>query len=84
MNFYIINNTIFERLDATKIKFAINSIAKNIWAVTTTENVGVNIAEYETAALLCAYTQEHNSVWTGDGTGIEVEELEEIEYLEGI
>lgn len=84
MNYYILNNNIFNTLDKVKIKYALNSISKELWVVTTTETVEANIAEYESAELLCEYTADNNTIWAGDGLGISLEELEEIKYLQGI
>tara|TARA_X000001036_G_C20151067_1_gene591378 strand:- start:295 stop:549 length:255 start_codon:yes stop_codon:yes gene_type:complete len=84
MNYYIVNNNVFNTLDKVKIEYALNSLSKELWVITTTETVDANIAEYESAESLCKYTEDNNTIWTGDGLGVDVDELEEIKYLEGI
>lgn len=84
MNYYIVNNNVFNTLDKVKIDYALNSISKELWVVTTTETVAANIAEYENPEAICAYTVDNHSIWTGDGLGVEAWELEDIKYLQGI
>jgi hypothetical protein len=84
MNYYILTDEVFDELDKDLIDFALQSIDETEWTVTTTEVVDNEILSFENTLQLSLYTIEEGSFWTGDNTGIEVWELEEIKYLKGI
>lgn len=84
MNYYIVTDEVFNELDKTLIEFAHVSVDGTEWTVTTTELIDNEILSFENTLQLSLYTIEEGSFWTGDNTGIEVWELEEIKYLKGI
>ena len=84
MKYYIVTSEVFESLDKDKIEFASVSNDGDEWVVTTTQVVEDTIDSFRTGVELSSHTFEHGSFWTGDNTGIEEWEIEEMEYLNGI
>mgnify|MGYP003676198162 FL=1 len=84
MKYYIVTSEVFESLDITKIRYAHNSQDRTKWIITTELTVENVILTFETAEDLSVYTFDNHSDWTGDGGGIDVEDIEETEYLSGL
>lgn len=49
--------------------------------IATTDTVSNNVNEFNDIDSCSSYTFTNNSDWVGDGTGVEVWEIEEIEYI---
>jgi len=84
MNYYIVTSEVFDELDENLIEFAHLSVDGSEWTVTTTELIDDEILSFENTLQLSLYTIEEGSFWTGDNTGIEEWEINEIKYLNGI
>tara|TARA_R110002074_G_scaffold124129_1_gene260366 strand:+ start:877 stop:1131 length:255 start_codon:yes stop_codon:yes gene_type:complete len=80
MKYYIVTSEVFESLDQDKIEFASVSNNGDEWVVSTTEVVEDVIDSFRSGEELSSHTFENGSFWTGDDTGIEEWELNEIEY----
>ena len=83
MKYYIVTSEVFESLDITKIRYAHNSQDKTEWVVTTTETVE-DATSFTSAENLSIHTNDTFSFWTGQGSGLSIEDIEETEYLEGL
>ena len=84
MKYYIVTSEVFESLDKDQIRYAHKSQDRTKWIITTELTVENVILTFETAEDLSVYTFDNHIDWTGDGGGIDVEDIEEIEYLNGI
>ena len=84
MKYYIVTSEVFESLDKDQIRYAHKSQDRTKWIITTELTVENVILTFETAEDLSVYTFDNHSDWTGDGGGIDVEDIEEIEYLNGL
>jgi len=81
MNYYIITTETFELVDKSQIHFMRNSIDRSKKLIATTEDVVERIRKFNNISTCSNYTFTNRSDWVGDGTGIEVEELEEGGYI---
>jgi len=84
MNYYTVTSEVFESLDKDQIRYAHKSQDRTKWIVTTESTLEDVILAFETAEDLSVYTFDNHSDWTGDGGGIEVENINETEYLNGL
>tara|TARA_R110000782_G_scaffold206850_1_gene295377 strand:- start:22 stop:276 length:255 start_codon:yes stop_codon:yes gene_type:complete len=84
MNYYILTSEVFESLDKDQIRYAHKSQDTTKWIATTELTVEDAILTFETSAALSEHTYSNPSDWTGDGGGIDVEDIEETEYLSGL
>ena len=81
MNYYIVTSEVFDTLNKENIKFMRKSIDDTERLIATTDLVNDRVRAFQTINTCSTYTFENNSSWVGDGTGIEVEELEENSYI---
>jgi hypothetical protein len=84
MNYYMININTFATTDKSKITYLHKSIDETKYMIVTNEILDGVITEFESASALEEYTKEYPSGWVGDNTCITEEEMEEIEYIEGL
>lgn len=84
MNYYIVTSEVFESLDKDQIRYAHKSQDRTKWIITTELTVENVILTFETAEDLSVYTFDNHSDWTGYGGGIDVEDINETEYLNGL
>jgi len=84
MNYYIVTEEVFESLDKNQIRYAHKSQDRTKWIVTTESTLEDVILTFETSSALSEYTWNNLNVWTGDGGGIDVLDIEETEYLSGL
>ena len=84
MNYYTVTSEVFESLDKDQIRYAHKSQDRTKWIITTELTVENVILTFETPEALSEYTYNNLNVWTGDGGGIEVEDINETEYLNGL
>ena len=84
MNYYTVTSEVFESLDKDQIRYAHKSQDRTKWIVTTQSTLEDVILTFETAEALSEYTYNNLNVWTGDGGGIDVEDINETEYLNGL
>jgi hypothetical protein len=81
MNYYIITTETFELVDKSQIHFMHNSIDRSKKLIATTEDVVERVRKFNNINTCSSYTFTNRNDWVGDGTGIEVEELEEGGYI---
>ena len=81
MNYYIITPETFELLDRAEVHFKRKSIDASKTLIATTEDVEERIRKFNNINTCSDYTFTNSSDWVGDGTGVEVEELEEGGYI---
>tara|TARA_R100000742_G_C4235326_1_gene56049 strand:+ start:461 stop:721 length:261 start_codon:yes stop_codon:yes gene_type:complete len=84
MNYYIVTKEIYDTLDKTKISYMHQSQDRTKRLVSTTETVSNKIEEFENLTTCSNYTFTNHSDWVGDGTGVEVWEIEKGGYIAGI
>ena len=84
MNYYIVTSEVFESLDPSSIRYAHKSQDRTKWIVTTESTLVEVVLTFQTVAALSEYTYNNLNIWTGDGSGIEVEDIKETEYLSGL
>jgi len=81
MNYYIVTAEVFDTLNKENITFMRKSIDRTQRIIATTDTVNDRIRKFNNIETCSNYTFTNHSSWVGDGTGIEVEELEENTYI---
>ena len=81
MNYYIVTSEVFNTLNKENITFMRKSIDDTQRIIATTDTVSDRVRKFNNINTCSTYTFTNSSSWVGDGTGIEVEELEENSYI---
>ena len=81
MNYYIVTSEVFDTLNKENITFMRKSIDDTQRIIATTDTVSDRVRKFNNINTCSNYTFTNHSSWVGDGTGIEVEELEENSYI---
>ena len=81
MNYYIVTSEVFDTLNKENITFMRKSIDRTQRIIATTDTVSDRVRKFNNINTCSNYTFTNHSSWVGDGTGIEVEELEENTYI---
>ena len=81
MNYYIVTSEVFDTLNKENITFMRKSIDDTQRIIATTDTVSDRVRKFNNINTCSNYTFKNHSSWVGDGTGIEVEELEENSYI---
>ena len=84
MNYYIVTAEVFDTLNKENITFMRKSIDRTQRIIATTDTVSDRVRKFNNINTCSNYTFTNHSSWVGDGTGIEVEELEENTYISEI
>jgi len=81
MNYYIVTTEVFDTLNKENITFMRKSLDGTERLIATTDLVNDRVRTFQTVNTCSNYTFTNHSDWVGDGTGIEVEELEDNTYI---
>ena len=81
MNYYIVTSEVFDTLNKENIAFMRKSLDDTQKIIATTDTVSDRVRKFNNINTCSNYTFTNHSSWVGDGTGIEVEELEENSYI---
>lgn len=81
MNYYIVTSEVFDTLNKENITFMRKSIDDTERLIATTDLINDRVSVFQNINTCSSYTFTNHSDWVGDGTGIEVEELEENTYI---
>ena len=81
MNYYIVTSEVFDTLNKENIAFMRKSLDDTQRIIATTDTVSDRVRRFNNINTCSTYTFTNHSSWVGDGTGIEVEELEENSYI---
>jgi len=81
MNYYIVTKEVFETLNKENITFMRKSLDDTQRVIVTTDTVSDRVRKFNNINTCSNYTFTNHSSWVGDGTGVEVEELEENSYI---
>ena len=81
MNYYVITEEIFNTLTKGNISFCLKSIDNTKRLISTTDIVNENVKSFENISICSQYTFNNSSDWVGDGTGVEVEDIENTPYI---
>ena len=81
MNYYIITSEVFDTLNKENITFMRKSLDDTQRIIATTDTIDDRVRKFQSINTCSTYTFTNHSSWVGDGTGIEVEELEENSYI---
>ena len=81
MNYYIVTSEVFDTLNKENITFMRKSIDNTKRLIATTDLINDRVSVFQDINTCSSYTFTNHSGWVGDGTGIEVEELEENTYI---
>ena len=81
MNYYIVTSEVFDTLNKENITFMRKSIDNTKRLIATTDLINDCVSVFQDINTCSSYTFTNHSDWVGDGTGIEVEELEENTYI---
>ena len=81
MNYYIVTSEVFDTLNKENITFMRKSLDDTKRLIATTDLINDRVSVFQNINTCSSYTFTNHSDWVGDGTGIEVEELEENTYI---
>ena len=81
MNYYIVTSEVFDTLNKENITFMRKSLDDTQRIIATTDTVSDRVRKFNNINTCSTYTFTNHSSWVGDGTGIEVEELEDNTYI---
>jgi len=81
MNYYIVTSEVFDTLNKENITFMRKSVDDTQRIIATTDTISDRVRKFNNINTCSTYTFTNHSSWVGDGTGIEVEELEENTYI---
>ena len=84
MNYYVITEEIFNTLVKDNISFSLKSIDNTKRLISTTDIVNENIENFENISICSQYTFNNSSDCVGDGTGVEVEDIENTPYISSL
>ena len=84
MNYYVITEEIFNTLIKGNISFCLISIDNTKRLISTTDIVNENVKSFENISICSQYTFDNSSDWVGDGTGVEVEDIENTPYIHSL
>mgnify|MGYP003110693881 FL=1 len=84
MNYYIVTSEVFDTLNKENITFMRKSLDDTQRIIVTTDTVSDRVRKFNNINTCSTYTFTNHSSWVGDGTGIEVEELEDNTYISEI
>ena len=81
MNYYILTDEVFETIEKENVHFMRKSISDTERLVATTDLINDRVRKFNNINTCSSYTFTNHTDWVGDGTGVEVEELEEGGYI---
>ena len=84
MNYYVITEEIFNTLTKDNISFCLKSIDGSKRLISTTDIVNENIESFENINTCSQYTFNNSLEWVGDGTGVEVQDIESTPYISSL
>ena len=84
MNYYVITEEIFNTLAKDNISFCLKSIDGSKRLISTTDIVNKNIESFENINTCSQYTFNNSLEWVGDGTGVEVQDIESTPYISSL
>ena len=99
MNYYVITEEIFNTLlenniintnyivsnkDKINISFCLKSIDGSKRLISTTDIVNENIENFENINTCSQYTFNNSLEWVGDGTGVEIQDIESTPYISSL
>ena len=84
MNYYVITEEIFNTLAKDNISFCLKSIDNTKRLILTTDIVNEYIESFENINTCSLYTFNNSSDWVGDGTGVEIEDIESTPYISSL
>tara|TARA_R100001440_G_scaffold8740_1_gene16520 strand:+ start:3355 stop:3615 length:261 start_codon:yes stop_codon:yes gene_type:complete len=84
MNYYIVTSEVFDTLNKENITFMRKSLDDTQRIIVTTDTVSDRVRKFNNINTCSTYTFTNHSSWVSDGTGIEVEELEDNTYISEI
>ena len=84
MNYYVITEETFNTLSKDNISFCLKSIDNTKRLILTTDTVNENIKSFENINTCSLYTFTNSSDWVGDGTGVEIEDIESTPYISSL
>ena len=84
MNYYVITEEIFNTLTKSNISFCLKSIDNTKRLIATTDTINENIQNLENISSFSQYTFNNSSDWVGDGTGVEIEDIESTPYISNL
>ena len=84
MNYYVITEEIFNTLAKDNISFCLKSIDGSKRLISTTDIVNENIESFENINTCSQYTFNNSLEWVGDGTGVEIQDIESTPYISSL
>ena len=84
MNYYVITEEIFNTLAKDNISFCLKSIDGSKRLISTTDIVNENIESFENINTCSQYTFNNSLEWVGDGTGVEIQDIESSPYISSL
>ena len=82
MNYYILTKEVYDTIDKDQISYMHKSQDRATRLVSTTEEIADRVRKFQSSATCSNYTFTNHSDWTGDGFGIDEDDIIEGGYLE--
>ena len=70
MNYYIVNNEVFETLDKNNIKYKLHSVDKSKNIVVTSDNISTTLESFNTVYELSEYTFDNLDIFGPEGIDV--------------
>ena len=70
MNYYIVNNEVFDTLDKNNIKYKLHSVDKSKNIVVTSDNISTTLESFNTVYELSEYTFKNLNVFGPEGIDV--------------
>ena len=84
MNYYIITEEIFNTLTKDNISFCLKNIDNTKRLISTTSTINETIESFENINTCSQYTFNNSLEWVGDGTGVEIQDIESTPYISSL
>lgn len=82
MNYYILTKEVYDTIDKDQISYMHKSQDRATRLVSTTEEIADRVRKFQSSAICSNYTFTNHSDWTGDGFGIDEDDIIKGGYLE--
>ena len=84
MNYYIITKEVYDTIDKDQVSYMHKSQDRATRLISTTETIADRVRKFQSVTTCSSYTFTNHSDWTGDGFGIDEEDIEKGGYIKEV
>ena len=81
MNYYIITTEVFNAANKANISFRLFNLAGTNVLISTTDTISDAIEEFDNDVAVATYTSNNHADWNNAGVGVQLQEIDSIEYI---